>query len=182
MANTYWKMIMIPVWKKEDECEAEIKGPLLISFWLMFLFQACYHAHITHSVPAILLEFARLIWGITQYLGCRAWYQFDYKEMNVNLKLNGLLLLFLLLIFLFQMLYHAHLPCNVPRIAGPFITSDFYMKDDPKCWKLSMIPCWIVWIWRSMDLMCSLHWLIFLFLACCHAHISHSASVIFLEL
>ena len=61
MANKYWKMSMIPVWTKEDECEAEVKGPLLIYFWLMFLFQACYHAHITHSVPAIWLEFARLL-------------------------------------------------------------------------------------------------------------------------
>ncbi len=63
MANKYWKMSMIPVWTKEDQCEAEIKGPLLIYFWLMFLFQACYHAHITHSVPAIWIEFARLLYG-----------------------------------------------------------------------------------------------------------------------
>ena len=51
--------------------------------------------------------------------------------MNAILMLNGPLLILEWPIFLFQMLHHANHPCNEPRIAGPFITSDFYMKDDP---------------------------------------------------
>ena len=103
--------------KKEDECEAEIKGPLLIHFWLKFLFQACYHVHITHSPSAILVKFARLFLGMTQYFRWWAWNHLDYRKLNVNLKLNGPLLIHWWPIFLFQKQFHAHLPHIVPRMS-----------------------------------------------------------------
>ena len=64
-------MIRIPAGKKGDECEAEINGPLFDPFLahvpISGLLSSQYY---TQSVPDILLESARLLWGMTQYFGC----------------------------------------------------------------------------------------------------------------
>ena len=116
--------------KKEDECEAEIKWPLLIHICLMFLFQACYHVHITHCLSAILVESARLLLGMTQYFGCWAWYHFDYRKLNVNLKRNGPLLIHWWPIFLFQKQFHALVPHIVPRMSQSSLSSQKVFESE----------------------------------------------------
>ena len=41
----------------------KLKGPCLLLFWLISLFQACYRAHISHSASVIFLELYRQLGG-----------------------------------------------------------------------------------------------------------------------
>jgi hypothetical protein len=90
----------------------KLNGPVSLNIWLIFLFHMQFHAHLPWNVPKIVASSQYTdICEMTQNIGRWAWYQVGNSKMSVTLKLNGPLLRYFLLIFLFhfryQIIFHA---------------------------------------------------------------------------
>ena len=106
----------------------KLNGPVSLHIWLIFLFPMKFHSHLSWNVPWIEAseQYTTDTWEMAQYIGRWAWYQVGNNKMSVMLKLNGPLLFYLFIIFLFHFLYL--LIFYAMTLNSRFITIDYYME------------------------------------------------------